>query len=75
MAELTHDRIWRRFTPAQKLARFAVYLVIAAAIVASIRTVEVIPDHDHMLLVQAPQQVCAAILPWLGSFVGTAAVS
>jgi phosphonate transport system permease protein len=53
MAELTHDRIWRRFTPAQKLARFAVYLVIAAAIVASIRTVEVIPEF----LADAPEQV------------------
>ena len=40
MADLAHDRIWRRFTPAQKLARFAVYLVIVAAIVASIRTIE-----------------------------------
>jgi len=53
MAELAHDRIWRRFTPAQKLARFAVYLVIVAAIVASIRTVEVIPEF----LADAPEQV------------------
>jgi pimeloyl-ACP methyl ester carboxylesterase len=37
--------------------------------------VEVIADRDHMLLVQAPQQVSAAMVPWLGSFVGTAVVS
>jgi len=38
------ERIWRRFTPAQRLTRFAVYLVIVAAIVLSVRTVEVIPE-------------------------------
>ena len=53
MAELAHARIWHRFTPAQKLARFTVYLVIVAAIVASIRTVEVIPEF----LADAPEQV------------------
>ena len=53
MAELAHNRIWRRFTPSQKLARFAVYFVIFAAIVASIRTVEVIPEF----LADAPEQV------------------
>ncbi|MEP6996362.1 MAG: phosphonate ABC transporter, permease protein PhnE [Betaproteobacteria bacterium] len=53
MAELATDRIWRRFTPAQRLARFTVYLVIVAAIVASIRTVEVIPEF----LADAPEQV------------------
>ena len=47
------ERIWRRFTPAQRLARFAVYLVIVAAIVASIQTVEVIPEF----LADAPDQV------------------
>jgi phosphonate transport system permease protein len=44
---------WRRFTPAQRLARFAVYLGIVAAIVVSIRTVEVIPEF----LADAPDQV------------------
>lgn len=53
MAELAHNRVWRRFTPSQKLARFAVYFVIVAAIVASIRTVEVIPEF----LADAPEQV------------------
>lgn len=47
------ERIWQRFSPAQRLTRFAVYLVIVAAIVASIRTVEVIPEF----LVDAPEQV------------------
>ena len=28
---------WRRFTPGQRLARFAIYLAMVAAIVASIR--------------------------------------
>jgi phosphonate transport system permease protein len=45
--------IWRRFTPAQRLSRFLVYLVIVAAIVMSIRTIEVIPEF----LADAPEQV------------------
>lgn len=28
-------------------------------------TVEVIPDNDHLLLISAPEQVCAAMIPWL----------
>jgi phosphonate transport system permease protein len=47
------DRIWRRFTPAQRLSRFVVYLVIVAAIVVSIQTIEVIPEF----LADAPEQV------------------
>ncbi len=46
-------RAWRRFTPAQRLARFAVYLAMVAAVVASIRHVEVIPEF----LYDAPEQV------------------
>ncbi|MCX7892013.1 MAG: phosphonate ABC transporter, permease protein PhnE [Burkholderiales bacterium] len=46
-------RTWRRFTPAQRLARFAVYLAMVAAVVASIRHVEVIPEF----LYDAPEQV------------------
>ena len=46
------DRKWRRFTPGQRLARFLVYLVIVTAIVASVRTVEVIPEF----LYDAPEQ-------------------
>ncbi len=46
-------RIWRRFTPAQRLARFAVYLAMATAIVVSMQTVEVIPEF----LYDAPEQM------------------
>jgi len=44
---------WRRFTFAQRLTRFLVYLAIVAAIVASIQTIEVIPEF----LYDAPDQV------------------
>ena len=44
---------WHRFTPAQRTARFMVYLVVVAAIVASARTVEIIPEF----LYDAPEQV------------------
>ncbi len=46
-------RVWRRFSHAQRLARFAVYLVIVAAIVQSARSVEVIPEF----LADAPEQL------------------
>ena len=46
-------RTWRRFTPAQRAARFSVYVFIVAAIVASARTVEVIPEF----LYDAPEQM------------------
>ena len=38
------SREWIRYTPAQRLARFAVYFGIVAAFVVSLRTVEVIPE-------------------------------
>jgi len=47
------ERVWRRFTAQQRLARFAVYLAIVAAIVVSLRQVEVIPEF----LYDAPEQV------------------
>jgi len=47
------DPKWRRFTFAQRLTRFLVYLAIVAAIVASIQTIEVIPEF----LYDAPDQV------------------
>ena len=47
------QRRWVRFTRAQRLARFVVYLAIVAAIVASLRTIEVIPEF----LYDAPEQV------------------
>jgi phosphonate transport system permease protein len=54
-AALAHveSRTWRRFTPRQRIARFAVYLAIVVAIVASARTVEIIPEF----LYDAPEQV------------------
>jgi phosphonate transport system permease protein len=45
--------VWRRFTAAQRLARFAVYLAMVAAVVASLRSIEVIPEF----LYDAPEQV------------------
>ncbi len=47
------DREWRRFTPAERLGRFAVYFCVVAAIVASLQTVEVIPEF----LYDAPEQI------------------
>lgn len=46
-------RTWRRFTPAQRAARFAVYLGMAAAVIASVRSVEIIPEF----LLDAPEQM------------------
>lgn len=46
-------REWQRFSPAQRLARFAVYLAVVAAVVVSARTVEFIPEF----LIDAPAQV------------------
>jgi len=46
-------RVWRRFTRAQRLSRFAVYFALVAAIVAALRSVEVIPEF----LADAPDQV------------------
>ena len=52
-AVTVESRIWRRFTPRQRLARFAVYLTLVVAIVMSARTVEVIPEF----LYDAPEQM------------------
>lgn len=46
-------REWQRFTPLQRLARFAVYLAVVAAVVVSARTVEIIPEF----LYDAPAQM------------------
>lgn len=46
-------REWRRFTPAQRLGRFTVYLGIVAAVVVSLQTVEIIPEF----LYDAPEQM------------------
>jgi phosphonate transport system permease protein len=47
------ERTWTRFTPAQRLARFAVELGIVAAIVVSLRSVQVIPEF----IADAPEQM------------------
>jgi phosphonate transport system permease protein len=46
-------REWSRFTPRQRVARFGVYFVVVAALVASLRTVNVIPEF----LADAPAQM------------------
>ncbi len=47
------DREWRRYTPAQRLARFALYFGIVFACVVSLRTVQIIPEF----LYDAPEQM------------------
>jgi len=47
------DREWQRYTPRQRLARFALYFGLVFAIVASLRTVQIIPEflydaHEQM---------------------------
>jgi phosphonate transport system permease protein len=46
-------RLWERFTPAQRLARFTVYGVGVAAIAWALKTIEINPDF----LYDAPEQV------------------
>ena len=50
---LRMDREWKRFTPLQRLVRFAFYLVGVIALVVSLRTIEVIPEF----LYDAPAQM------------------
>ncbi len=45
-------REWQRFTPGERLGRYAVYVVSAIAIIWSLRTIEVIPEF----LYDAPAQ-------------------
>jgi phosphonate transport system permease protein len=47
------DREWRRYTPRQRFARFALYFGLVAAIVVSLRTVQIIPEF----LYDAPEQM------------------
>lgn len=53
MSAAAMDREWRRHGAGERIARFVVYLVIVAAVVLSIRTVEVIPEF----IADAPEQV------------------
>jgi phosphonate ABC transporter permease subunit PhnE len=45
-------RQWLRFSPAERLLRFAFYLLTVTAVVWSLRTIEIIPEFLH----DAPQQ-------------------
>lgn len=47
------EKQWQRFTPQERLARFAIYLGVVAAVVFSLRTVEIIPEF----LQDAPTQI------------------
>lgn len=47
------DYQWSRFNPVERFLRFSVYLLSEAAIVFSIRTVEVIPEF----ILDAPHQM------------------
>ena len=47
------QRDWQRFTPLQRLSRFGFYLFTVAALVASLRTIDVIPEF----LYDAPDQM------------------
>ena len=47
----TH-REWHRFTPAERLARYGVYLAIVIAVVVSAHSIEIIPEF----LIDAPEQ-------------------
>lgn len=47
------DREWQRFTPAQRLVRYAWYLAFAVALVISLRTIDIIPEFIY----DAPAQV------------------
>lgn len=47
------EREWQRFTPEQKLLRFAFYFIAVAAVVFSLKTIEIIPEF----LYDAPAQL------------------
>lgn len=47
------ERVWQRHTSAQRLLRFSVWLAIVAAIVQSVRHIEIIPEF----LYDAPEQM------------------
>ena len=53
MNAVANTQIWQRFTPGQRLARFAIYFVIVAAMVAALQSIEIIPEF----LLDAPEQM------------------
>ncbi len=53
-ANVSHSpRVWHRFSAGQRYACFTVYLGIVAAVAASVRSIELIPEF----LIDAPEQV------------------
>src|SRR5690606_26182282 len=48
-----YPRTWQRYTMGQRLLRFALYLLVVAAIVQALRSVEIIPEF----LYDAPEQM------------------
>ena len=50
---IADQRKWERFTPQQRMMRFVFYLASAAALVVSLRSIEIIPEF----LYDAPEQV------------------
>lgn len=53
MSAAPTERTWERHTRSERLARFGVWLAIVAAVVQSVRTIEVIPEF----LLDAPEQI------------------
>jgi len=53
LAPSGYPRTWQRYTSGQRLLRFALYLIIVAAIVQAARSVEIIPEF----LYDAPEQM------------------
>jgi phosphonate transport system permease protein len=52
-AHAATQREWHRFTPAERLARYAVYFGVVAAVVVSAQSVEIIPEF----MADAPEQM------------------
>jgi len=52
------DREWQRFTPAQRIGRWLLWLAIVAACVWAVRTIEIIPEF----LADAPQQMADLLI-------------
>ena len=58
----TLDREWSRFTLSQRLGRYFTYLILVAAVVWALRTVEIIPEF----LYDAPEQMAALFTVTVG---------
>jgi phosphonate transport system permease protein len=55
---------WERFTPRERMARFAIYLGVVAAVVWSLRTIEIIPEFlaDAPTVTYYPQGIHEALV-------------